>query len=375
MVWVVLGIVVLDALIFGCLASIDLVRRSRRAVRQRRSRRTGVAVVTLPAGVNARQPTKRKMIAFAIVAVLILGVSAALAAAPPHRRGTSVADTSPQDQRISVTPPTGSGSSPAATSQGAAKLPSSSNESPASSARPTPLTPSATERPAAPTVSAISTSATTIRLEWQPVHGASRYSIQRSRSTARWPVVGTAGGGETAFIDTGLSSDTTFYYRVVAFVQGERLAPSDVVSATTDTDNPGPPSIISAVADGSSAVELTWRDVDGESGYRIERSADGINDWVPIGTTGRDVTSFTDADLDSATTYFYRLFAVSTNADSPASNVISATTDAESPSPSPKPGSSDSDEQSPSHGHRPPTADGGDHHGASRGNSDVSSAS
>ena len=63
-----------------------------------------------------------------------------------------------------------------------------------------------------------------------------------------------------------------------------------------------------------------------ETGYRIERSADGTSGWTTIATTGQDVTTYTDAGLSSGTTYFYRLFAVNVGGESPPSNESSATT-------------------------------------------------
>ena len=66
----------------------------------------------------------------------------------------------------------------------------------------------------------------------------------------------------------------------------------------------------------------TWT---GELGYQIERSPDGTSGWTEIGTTGQGVTSYTDTGLTSATTYYYRVFAVTSDSRSPAIN--SATRD------------------------------------------------
>jgi hypothetical protein len=71
-----------------------------------------------------------------------------------------------------------------------------------------------------------------------------------------------------------------------------------------------------------------WTDIDGELGYRIERSADGLTGWVGIGTTGQDVTAFTDSGLTAATTYSYRVIAVGADGESPPSAVYTVATDA-----------------------------------------------
>ena len=68
--------------------------------------------------------------------------------------------------------------------------------------------------------------------------------------------------------------------------------------------------------------------MDGELGYRIERSADGLTGWVGIGTTGQDVTAFTDSGLTPATTYSYRVIGVGADGETPPSSISTVTTDA-----------------------------------------------
>src|SRR4029453_10389116 len=79
------------------------------------------------------------------------------------------------------------------------------------------------------------------------------------------------------------------------------------------------------------AIDLSWTDVDGETGYRIERSTDGAGEWTKIAATGQDGTVYTDAGLSAGTTYSSRVFAENDAGESPPSNVSSATTAAEQP--------------------------------------------
>src|SRR5207244_3318996 len=81
-----------------------------------------------------------------------------------------------------------------------------------------------------------------------------------------------------------------------------------------------------------SKINLSWSDVSAETGYKIERSSDGITGWTPIGTTAANVTSYSDATgLSPATTYFYRVRAVGIVADSDWSDTASATTNPAQP--------------------------------------------
>ena len=88
--------------------------------------------------------------------------------------------------------------------------------------------------------------------------------------------------GRPQYTDVALSSGTTYYYRVVAFVDGQDASMSDIVSATTTVDTSTPPVLISATGSATS-IGLEWSDVDGELGYRIERSPDGTSGWIGMG--------------------------------------------------------------------------------------------
>jgi hypothetical protein len=104
------------------------------------------------------------------------------------------------------------------------------------------------------------------------------------------------------------------------------------VSATTTGVTPAAPVLLSATGSATS-VDLEWSDVDGESGYRIERSPDGASGWAGIGTTGQGVTSYKDDGLASGTTYYYRVVALTSDGgSSDPSTALVATTDASGPS-------------------------------------------
>jgi predicted phage tail protein len=70
---------------------------------------------------------------------------------------------------------------------------------------------------------------------------------------------------------------------------------------------------------------VAWSNVAGETGYRLERSLEGIT-WTVVTTTGADVTAYSNSGLLPATTYHYRVVAFNSGGDSPSSAVASATT-------------------------------------------------
>jgi hypothetical protein len=87
---------------------------------------------------------------------------------------------------------------------------------------------------------------------------------------------------------------------------------------------PAAPSALSATA-GKRKVVLSWSDNSGnESGFKIERSTDGLI-FTQIATTGANASSYTNSGLTSGTTYHYRVRAYNGAGDSAYSNVASAT--------------------------------------------------
>ena len=188
--------------------------------------------------------------------------------------------------------------------------------------------------PAIPTaVTASAVSSTAISIGWSDVAAETGYRIERSKDGATdWMQLDTTSGGTTTYSDNGLDQGTTYFYRVVARNAVGESAPSDIASATTSTD-PASPTTVTASPLTSSSIGLNWANVASETGYRVERSADGVSGWVVLTTTGQDVTAYTDAGLQAGTTYYYRVFATNAGGDSPSSDVVSATTTVDAPSP------------------------------------------
>ena len=170
-------------------------------------------------------------------------------------------------------------------------------------------------------------SSTVIRVSWARVAGAIGYDLERSLdAVGGWVTVATTGDDVTAYTDAGLDPEETYFYRVSVLLEdGVSAPPSDVVSATTPVDPPGA-TVLQIVSNSRTTIDLAWDDVAGESSYRIERSADGESGWTAIGTTGQDVTVYTDAGLEPDTTYFYRVAAENEGGSSPPSNVASEST-------------------------------------------------
>lgn len=99
-----------------------------------------------------------------------------------------------------------------------------------------------------------------------------------------------------------------------------------------DSDGAAPPSAptdLVATATGPTTVDLTWTDVDGEQTYQLQRRITGAEEWGDAAAAiGTDVTTYSDTDLTSETSYEYRLRARNGAGDSEWSETAEVTTEA-----------------------------------------------
>ena len=137
-------------------------------------------------------------------------------------------------------------------------------------------------------------------------------------------------------IDSGTVPNTDAYQNGSIFPSGISITDISAsgASMTFCYNGCGPqveplaPTLSSATATSSSSIDLLWVDnSDNETGFRVERSANGSSGWGSVGSTGTNATNFSDTGLTASTEYFYRIVAFNAVGDSPDSNIDSATTD------------------------------------------------
>ena len=182
--------------------------------------------------------------------------------------------------------------------------------------------------------------ASAIALSWfgpeddggSPVEG---YRIRVSADGGRgWStLVDHTGSAGTTYTHGHLASGSTRHYRVAA-INGVGVGPeSDTAGATTDAVVPGTPRNLSAVARGSSRIDLEWElpaDTGGApvTGYRIEVYDDGGSLWEVLESDTRSpVTSYHHLGLPPGSTRRYRVSAINGVGMGGTSDVAVATTD------------------------------------------------
>ncbi|MCC7382116.1 MAG: hypothetical protein IT384_09815 [Deltaproteobacteria bacterium] len=142
------------------------------------------------------------------------------------------------------------------------------------------------------------------------------------------------------FRDGSASAEAVYYFRVFAVgPRGEESPPSEVLEVSTRLEAPLPPSDLTASEPTAGSVLLRWTDnSNDEQGFRIERDL-GNNGFVRLGgALAAETTEATDAAVEPATDYRYRIIAFNAGGDSAPSNIAAITTRPAAPLAPPAPG-------------------------------------
>ncbi|HEX8322704.1 MAG TPA: fibronectin type III domain-containing protein [Tepidisphaeraceae bacterium] len=175
------------------------------------------------------------------------------------------------------------------------------------------------------TLTAAAASATAINLTWIAVPGATTYKIETSTdSGSTWTELATQAG--LTYSNSGLTANTSYQYRITAIGSlGSGVAGDSVTGRTL----PAVPGSFTAAASNNTSVTLGWTAPAGATGYLVERSANGGTTWVtvvPSPVLTGSATGYTDNGLIAATSYKYRVSAISTVGTGAATSVATVST-------------------------------------------------
>lgn len=188
-------------------------------------------------------------------------------------------------------------------------------------------TPPAPPPPAAPSdLTAVAFTSTEMDLAWTDNSTDEIFFRIERDSGSGFVQVATATANATSYHDSGLSTGTTYWYRVKARNAGSESAYSNVASATAPPPSPPiAPSALTATASAPGKIDLSWTDnSSNESGFKIERNAG--SGFTQIGTAGGNVTTHSDQGLSPNATFAYRVRSSNSDGDSAYSNEVTATT-------------------------------------------------
>jgi hypothetical protein len=151
-----------------------------------------------------------------------------------------------------------------------------------------------------------------IGLTWNELPGVVSYRVERSRDGISYTLVDTA--ESASLMDPLVAPATTYIYRVQAVLNSELLTSAPAKVRTL-------PPVVSQVQSfgfGPNSISISWRDVKGERGYRIERSVDG-KQFETVASAEMNANGFRDTTIAPGSRYFYRVAALGHLKDGPAS--------------------------------------------------------
>ncbi|MCF7789636.1 MAG: hypothetical protein K9N47_26165 [Prosthecobacter sp.] len=166
--------------------------------------------------------------------------------------------------------------------------------------------------PAVPTpLIATPNSSSAITLNWPNVELESGYKLERGTSaTGPWTQIATPTADVVTFQNTGLTQNTTYYFRIRSTNAIGDSDYSEVVNATTLLAPPAIPSIFYVASNYYYQVGLAWTDVAFEDSYVLERAPTSSGAWTELATLPANTTSFSDTSVAPSTLYYYRIKSV-----------------------------------------------------------------
>jgi hypothetical protein len=181
--------------------------------------------------------------------------------------------------------------------------------------------------PAAPSnLTAAAFSSSRIDLTWTDnATNEAGFKVETSTDGVNFTRAGVLAANVTAWSHNFLSPGSTHTYRIRAYEGTNHSAYSNTASATT-LGAPPAPSNLTATAVTPSRIDLQWTDNSGsESGFRIERSTDGVN-FTQVALAMANQVTYSNTGLTADTAYRYRVQAYEGSNNSAYSNTATATT-------------------------------------------------
>ncbi|MGV3774567.1 MAG: glycoside hydrolase family 9 protein, partial [Verrucomicrobiales bacterium] len=167
--------------------------------------------------------------------------------------------------------------------------------------------------PAAPVLTALTSTSSGIQVKWNPAATATSYKVKRS-PTAAGPYTAVATSvSNTTFIDADVEPGVAYYYMVNAInIGGEspNSATGIVLAYVANSAQAAAPSLLFVKALSRSSIQVSWKDNSyNEDGFRIYRSLDGIN-FQEKAVVAPNVVIWKDYTVIPNTTYYYAVVAI-----------------------------------------------------------------
>ena len=145
------------------------------------------------------------------------------------------------------------------------------------------------------------------------------FKIERKVNGSAWAAISELTANATLYADSNVATGSTYQYRVAAFNRSgvsAFITSSELALQAAQTLPSAPLQLMAAFNANEDGVVMTWLDqADNESGFKIERKTNG-GSWLRLSTLASNVKTYTDLQIEAATTYQYRVAAFNEKGDS-----------------------------------------------------------
>ncbi|MCI9598507.1 MAG: leucine-rich repeat protein [Firmicutes bacterium] len=173
------------------------------------------------------------------------------------------------------------------------------------------------QAPAAPTLRAAATGYNKVNLTWSAVSGASGYEVFRAvKKNGSYSKIKTLTASARSCPDTGLATGTTYYYKVRAYkTAGDTYAGaySNIVSVKPVLAKVKGVKAKKAKKGGAQKATVSWKTVNGASGYTVYRSLKKNKGYKAVKTVkGPKKKNWTVSKLKKGKKYYFKVRAYRT---------------------------------------------------------------
>ena len=145
-----------------------------------------------------------------------------------------------------------------------------------------------------------------IKVSWSGITGADGYYVHRYSSSGKLLKSWRFGKTARSFTETGLTTGTTYYYKVRAYKSGRASVYSALKSAKPTLATP----VISPVAKYSSGyVKVKWKGISGESGYQVYSATSKNGKYTKVASVKMTTYSYPYAKIKATKGkgYYYKV--------------------------------------------------------------------
>ncbi|PLS03337.1 fibronectin type III domain-containing protein [Neobacillus cucumis] len=151
---------------------------------------------------------------------------------------------------------------------------------------------------------AAATSYTNVNLSWTAGSGVSGYEIYRSTSSTG-PFTKVTSTTSTSYNNTGLTTGTTYFYKVRSYQTGTSTVYSSFTPVVAVKPTLAIPSSAKAVSSAYNSIKTSWGAVSGASGYEVYRATSSTGSYSLVGST--TATSLNNSGLTTNKPYYYKI--------------------------------------------------------------------